>query len=327
VEDYSIRCLTQKSDKLAAISGLAGLFSRTSHGHHANRASNAKIILAGSRVPYNLNAVDSNPGEYCAGLWKNRFIEGLAWNVNRRALESTGRNQHTRPEQYCAPTWSWASIDGPVKYLYLSRVEKWKYEPQLTEKTELVEVSCTLSDPTDSLGPVTSGYAILKGPLVPVQIEVLDEDLGLSCYSQSSWSQLLPLSAKPCLVRGQLMSRFEVVLDIPIEPMTGRHTPNAAALTSGDTCELTIPDTPYYCLQLFSWQDARGMPRNGFWSETRMPPEVWFLLLKRRSDNIEAFERLGIGCWDARDDEGGVGIRGFHCGLFQNASITTVKIV
>jgi hypothetical protein len=70
--DYGPRRLTQPSDKLPAISGLARLF--------AERLDD----------------------EYVAGLWRESLIEGLLWQ---------GLQVHRVPK-YRAPSWSWASVDG-----------------------------------------------------------------------------------------------------------------------------------------------------------------------------------------------------------------------
>lgn len=79
VEDYSRRDLAFVEDKLAAIAGLA---------RRAHR-------ILGS--------------DYLAGLWTHRLHIGLAWQVpmDMRA---------TRAPVYRAPSWSWASMDGPVSY-------------------------------------------------------------------------------------------------------------------------------------------------------------------------------------------------------------------
>ncbi|KIW17466.1 hypothetical protein PV08_04660 [Exophiala spinifera] len=79
VEDYSRRDLAFVEDKLAAIAGLA---------------RRAQRIL------------DS---EYLAGLWMHRLHIGLSWQI--------AADMHaTRASVYRAPSWSWASIDGPVSY-------------------------------------------------------------------------------------------------------------------------------------------------------------------------------------------------------------------
>ncbi|RSL89534.1 hypothetical protein CEP52_014868 [Fusarium oligoseptatum] len=69
---YGPRKLTNPSDKLPAISGLASLFAKR---------------------------LDD---EYVAGLWRSHLIEGLLWQgLNCR-----------RVQEYRSPSWSWASMDG-----------------------------------------------------------------------------------------------------------------------------------------------------------------------------------------------------------------------
>lgn len=48
-------------------------------------------------------------GRYLAGLWQNERIEAqLCWRVD---------GSRVRPTTWRAPTWSWASVDGPVSYM------------------------------------------------------------------------------------------------------------------------------------------------------------------------------------------------------------------
>ena len=76
VYQYSRRALTESSDKLPALSGLAARYQK-----------------------------DTND-VYCAGLWKANLLKGLKWQVP----EPTDH----RPSIYRAPTWSWASVLGEV---------------------------------------------------------------------------------------------------------------------------------------------------------------------------------------------------------------------
>ncbi|PVH98971.1 HET-domain-containing protein [Periconia macrospinosa] len=81
---YGPRKLTRATDKLPALSGIAGLYAE-------------KI-----------------KEEYLAGLWKDHLVEGLAW-------QSLG---FRRVEEYRAPSWSWASGDGyPASIHFLECVE------------------------------------------------------------------------------------------------------------------------------------------------------------------------------------------------------------
>ncbi|KAH8777996.1 heterokaryon incompatibility protein-domain-containing protein [Hyaloscypha finlandica] len=51
--------------------------------------------------------------EYFAGLWQFSILWQLTW-VPTCSWDSEARN--TRPEVYRAPSWSWASVDGPLDY-------------------------------------------------------------------------------------------------------------------------------------------------------------------------------------------------------------------
>lgn len=81
VDNYSSRAVTVESDKLIALSALAKKY---------------QSILKDA---------------YVAGLWRKDLIVGLIWGVN-------GERGMTRPESYCAPSWSWASIKQGVFFPY-----------------------------------------------------------------------------------------------------------------------------------------------------------------------------------------------------------------
>lgn len=86
VEDYSSRHLTVFTDKLPALAGLAAAIS------------------------------DYKPANcrYLAGLWEDNFLMGLQWSSLRHPDGETFPN--TRHPEYVAPTWSWASVAGPISY-------------------------------------------------------------------------------------------------------------------------------------------------------------------------------------------------------------------
>ena len=79
VELYSDLRLTYTSDKLVALSGIAKLMEQT------------------------LN------DQYCAGLWRERLVTQLFW-----ICDCDEQRLRPRPTPYRAPSWSWASLDGPV---------------------------------------------------------------------------------------------------------------------------------------------------------------------------------------------------------------------
>ena len=86
VKTYSGCAFTNPSDKLFAFSGIAKLFQ------------------------------DYTKDVYIAGMWKSRLTEMMGWYVDapQPVLVST----------YRAPSWSWASIDGPVRDPKPARLQK-----------------------------------------------------------------------------------------------------------------------------------------------------------------------------------------------------------
>ncbi|KAH9215206.1 heterokaryon incompatibility protein-domain-containing protein [Leptodontidium sp. 2 PMI_412] len=84
--DCSKCFLTKGSDKLVAISGIAKEFK----------------LLGG-------------PGDYLAGLWRNTVLLQMLWHVEPSERVSHVAALHdSQPEQYRAPSWSWASVSEPV---------------------------------------------------------------------------------------------------------------------------------------------------------------------------------------------------------------------
>lgn len=85
--NYSQRSLTIATDRLAAIYGLAE-------------------ALRGS---YGLT--------YVAGLWKEQLQKDLLWVRSHSLGSRTGALPDARPDTAIAPSWSWASLNAPVKFI------------------------------------------------------------------------------------------------------------------------------------------------------------------------------------------------------------------
>ena len=100
ISEYTTRSLTQPSDIFAAIAGLAEKYAHP------------------------------DLGRYLAGIWEQDFFRGLAWT--RVKIWETIEDQHEPyvainaedalagggselPLLYRAPSWSWASVNGPVE--------------------------------------------------------------------------------------------------------------------------------------------------------------------------------------------------------------------
>ncbi len=119
VRRYTERSLTYGSDKLPALSGIANFF--------------------GPKLD----------GQYLAGIWQNEdFSRQLAWYVDLKPSDL-----QLRPD-YRAPTWSWASVDGPVRFAE----PRQHYKPMI----KLIQAEVTPSG-NDRTGAVKHGFLLVEG--------------------------------------------------------------------------------------------------------------------------------------------------------------------
>ncbi|KAH8654569.1 heterokaryon incompatibility protein-domain-containing protein [Tricladium varicosporioides] len=121
IEQYSRLALTFESDRLPAISGIA----RAVQGRHG--------------------------WTYLAGLWSSHLPICLGWQSNQ--------NTQTRPSHWRAPSWSWASVDGSVRFY-----GTFDYSQRLLDA---LDFNCELLG-SDTTGQLRSAYIVLSGPLVAI---------------------------------------------------------------------------------------------------------------------------------------------------------------
>jgi hypothetical protein len=140
VHGYTRRSLTKGSDKLPALSGIAKDFG------------------------YRLGA------PYLAGIWQNEdILQQLAWYVNVEASDLRDRPGSK------APTWSWASVDGPVTHMEPGELD---YSPI----AKVVHAEVTL-DGEDATGAVKGGFMLAEGPLYCVPARSRDAILDQFCIN------------------------------------------------------------------------------------------------------------------------------------------------
>jgi hypothetical protein len=120
VQTYSSCYLSEERDRLVALSGIA------------------KDIY------------EKTQDEYLAGLWRSSLPTDLVW----RALHST--QEPTRTKCYRAPTWSWASLIGPV-------VLEGAWERGINPCVQLKESAITPLTDGDIFCQVGDGYLRLQG--------------------------------------------------------------------------------------------------------------------------------------------------------------------
>ncbi|KIW49680.1 hypothetical protein PV05_11334 [Exophiala xenobiotica] len=138
VEQYTRMELTEKRDRLIALSGIARMMKST------------------------LDAQRSDD-TYLAGLWQNYLASQLLWHVNDLDNVQSQPFENTRPAEKRAPTFSWASVE----------TERGVTFPETTDKGLLIQVQVvrlTYRTPDDKFGLVTDGYLVVKGVLRKVQL-------------------------------------------------------------------------------------------------------------------------------------------------------------
>jgi hypothetical protein len=128
VNPYSLKNLTFATDKLTALAGIASLFS------------------------------DRGLGRYVNGLWESTLVSDLFWGIDwgfAGYFHIVGR----RAEGSSMPSWSWASVDGPVELNPMAEIEG----------LEIVEILFE-PDKSGSLADVSTKTLILRGILINAHI-------------------------------------------------------------------------------------------------------------------------------------------------------------
>ncbi|KAE8378037.1 heterokaryon incompatibility protein-domain-containing protein [Aspergillus bertholletiae] len=134
VEEYTQRSITHQSDRFPALSGVADAVAQTSRD------------------------------KYLAGIWRQGLVEGLLWC----ALNG---QESLKPTSYRAPSWSWASAEGPVQFIVYHFLERCRWKRGIADYEQLATfVDCDVTkDGPDIYGALSSGYLRVHAPLLPVK--------------------------------------------------------------------------------------------------------------------------------------------------------------
>lgn len=165
VKMYSRCAFTKIEDRLVAFSGIAKVFQ------------------------------DITSDDYHAGLWRSRFVEGLDWRVFEPAPAISSI--------YVAPSWSWASINGPVEPGILGA----GFQPLL----EVLDIQ--VEHPTsDVTGSVLSGRLELKGRISSAIWKPIenDEHCTLTVMYQDMQVRIYPDKLGFTLTEGQCLNCLPV---------------------------------------------------------------------------------------------------------------------
>ncbi|KAG5752302.1 hypothetical protein H9Q72_002002 [Fusarium xylarioides] len=133
LEDYTTKMLTFQKDTLPALSSVARQF------------------------------VGEGMGRYLAGLWEEGLVSSLLWESRLDADPDFGASRGnainlSRPDDFVAPTFSWASRVGPIKTLN-QMIQNW------VPCASIMETECKPSG-TDPYGMVSGGHVKIRGNLL-----------------------------------------------------------------------------------------------------------------------------------------------------------------
>jgi hypothetical protein len=177
VEEYSSRELTRASDKLPALSGLAHMVQAAIGSEYAaglwfNDFLRGLLWRRARPSSAALNRVQSRAsagGEVSHSLLLRRFSNYLSDFIaastshNTHPMESPTVSGHAESSPYIAPSWSWASVKGPIDYrvaLPSRYIDLAGPGNSMNATIPSVDVKPLGSDP---LGEVMSGCVTLMG--------------------------------------------------------------------------------------------------------------------------------------------------------------------
>lgn len=142
VHDYSQRSLSNPLDKLTALGGLAELFS-----------SRYEIVL----------------GSYAAGHWFKMLPLSLYWMVYETDVVAS-------PQQYLAPSWSWASVDSGINFPNYGKESDMPIIKGLEAK--VLDLHVELSSSKVRFGAVKHARLQLEGAVLAATLHYEDEHHG-----------------------------------------------------------------------------------------------------------------------------------------------------
>ncbi|KAH6683922.1 heterokaryon incompatibility protein-domain-containing protein [Halenospora varia] len=238
LSDFSKTKVTYASDRLIAFSGVAQEFY---HDYLQRSGSQSQIEAQSGIQP-----------DYLAGLWRHRMPWDLLWYPEAQTA--------SRPKStYFAPTWSWASINGPFS----------SPSPRVRSDDYIVEFRVTLTPliPKDDFSPLSAASLTIRAPTSSARIDWYLDSQGYPTQHYDSMEAVLPS-------------------DLTIGSLEGGHIyadePVKWSSLGGDG--LCRGGSDSGLLLLFMARKHTGQPRKESWTG---------LILRPAGDGTENFVRWG----------------------------------
>jgi hypothetical protein len=158
VEQFTAKGLTYPKDRLAALSGLA--------------------TLAHEKTP---------TSRYLAGMWSTDMAYSLLWASDHDEANETPVAR--MPVVPFAPSWSWASVVGPVWHVDRHLDQFTNRRSGRDEVKPILEIVSATAEPMTAnvYGPVKAGVVVVRGQVLQVRYDILE----------GTWRPVLPGSERP----------------------------------------------------------------------------------------------------------------------------------
>lgn len=187
--EYSSRRLSYALDKLPAFSAVAEEFGR------------------------------ANGWDYCAGLWRHELLDDLQWSsLSYEDVSSNEVTRTPRPQQYVAPSWSWASVDARITASVFPTPEAAHKSHRVFKRYldfEIISCQAQLTSANYLYGPVGSGMLIAKGRICLMIWEPYSEhrwQTVASIQGREEDGSLLSLSDEVGRQGGAIVDAFDAAL-------------------------------------------------------------------------------------------------------------------
>lgn len=138
------------------------------------------------------------PDDYLAGHWRQSLVDSLAWvSMEKPGSVVREAGHHWEPENYVAPSWSWASV-STFRRISLRFIRR-----EFRRDVELIAATTQLAT-ADPTGMVSAGSISLRGTMTEMAFcsEQFPDDLDVHYWTEPN-------------------RRAEIFLEVPVDPRIG----------------------------------------------------------------------------------------------------------
>jgi hypothetical protein len=212
---------------------------------------------------------------YLAGLWRENLFADLMWYAYPELGRERQRYSTKKPRKWRAPSWSWASVEGPILFSRACSNAAGEADTEsITYPINITSAKCIPSS-LDPLGIVAKGQLTIEGSGRPARLKHREKCAGHDTrhYSVNSTSPYSVTISSNFTVDGQ-----EANVDYDLIEHGLMESNSDMSIYCLYICGMS------YMHRMFSHSQADFILRPAY--------KTWSLLLHRVDDNI--FERVGL---------------------------------